>query len=306
MAQVVRPQGFIGPIVLLIIGIVLLFNGVPALIQWIGWVAQVSLITGVDGALEQAGGPLLLAAGATFVGFLLLRGGWNALMGLARTASKRAQEQVRTGAQQVRREVDQRRTQLSAQAQHLQDRVPQSWRERIDAAAREVEAERARRSGQQPSVYAHSQWQAPEGQRAPQQSPAQQRPQQMPGQQPAQQRPAAQPQRQQAPGADRLARIEELRGRVGERLERQASQSPQAAKQAAAQVKRAAEMAAARAQRGVESSVDPEVRALVGRLDRADAERVRRRGSSLTSSSLSTSALSKTSLTLNSLLRQRR
>ncbi|WP_026372728.1 hypothetical protein [Agrococcus lahaulensis] len=304
MAQVVRPQGFIGPIVLLIVGIVLLINGVPALVQWIGWVAQVSLVTGVEGALEQAGGPLLLAAGSTFVGFLLLRGGWNALMGLARTASKRAQEQVRRGAQQVRREVDERRTQATAQAQHLQDRVPQSWRERIDAAAREVEAERARRSGQQPNVYANSQWQAP--QRAPQHAPAQPRPQQAPSQQAAQQRPAPQPARQQSPGADRLARIEQLRSRVGERLERQAAQSPQAAKQTATQVKRAAEMAAARAQRGAESSLDPEVQALVGRLDLADAERVRRRGSSLTSSSLSTSALSKTSLTLDSLLRQRR
>ena len=76
MAQVVRPQGFIGPIVLLIVGVVLLINGVPALIQWIGWVAQVSLVSGVERAIEQAAVPLLLAAGSTFVGFLLLRGGW--------------------------------------------------------------------------------------------------------------------------------------------------------------------------------------------------------------------------------------
>ncbi|WP_425842908.1 hypothetical protein [Agrococcus sp. TSP3-2-1] len=308
MAQVVRPQGFIGPIVLLIIGIVLLFNGVPALIQWIGWVAQVSLITGVEGALEQAGGPLLLAAGATFVGFLLLRGGWNALMSLARTASKRAQEQVRTGAQQVRREVDQRRTQATAQAQHLQDRVPQSWRERIDAAAREVEAERARRSGEQPNVFASSQWQAPhDRQRVPQQAPAQQR-QQQPMQQPMQQpgqRPAAQQVGQQAPGADRLARIEQLRQQVDSRSQ-QARGLQDAGKSAAQRVRQAAVDEAARVQQRQLPNPSDEVSALIGRLDAADTERIRRRGSSLTSSSLSTSALSKTSLTLDSLLRHRR
>lgn len=301
MAQVVRPQGFIGPIVLLIVGIVLLFNGVPALIQWIGWVAQVSLITGVDGALEQAGGPLLLAAGATFVGFLLLRGGWNALMGLARTASKRAQEQVRTGAQQVRREVDERRPQATGQAQHLQDRVPQSWRERIDAAAREVEAERARRSGQQPDVYANSQWQSPQGQQQrPQQAPTQQQPMQQPVQ-----RPAAQQVGQRAPGADRLARIEQLRQQVDSRSQ-QAGRLQDSGTSAAQRVRQAAVDEAARVQQRQLPNPSVEVSALIGRLDAVDTERIRRRGSSLTSSSLSTSALSKTSLTLDSLLRHRR
>lgn len=301
MAQVVRPQGFIGPIVLLIVGVVLLINGVPALIQWIGWVAQVSLVSGVERAIEQAAVPLLLAAGSTFVGFLLLRGGWNALMGLARSASKRAQEQVRTGAQQVRREVDQRRTQVTGQAEHLQNRVPQSWRERIDAAAREVEAERARRSGQQPNVYANSQWQSPQGQ--------QQRPQQQAAPRPQQQAPAQQPARrpaqQQAPGADRLARIEQLRRQVDGRLP-QAGISQDAGARAAQRVKQAAVDEAARVQQRQLPNPSDEVSALIGRLDAADTERIRRRGSSLTSSSLSTSALTKTSLTLDSLLRHRR
>ncbi|QUW18326.1 hypothetical protein [Agrococcus sp. Marseille-Q4369] len=301
MAQVVRPQGFIGPIVLLIVGVVLLINGVPALIQWIGWVAQVSLVSGVERAIEQAAGPLLLAAGSTFVGFLLLRGGWNALMGLARTASKRAQEQVRTGAQQVRREVDERRPQATGQAQHLQDRVPQSWRERIDAAAREVEAERARRSGQQPDVYANSQWQSPQGQQQrPQQAPTQQQPMQQPVQ-----RPAAQQVGQRAPGADRLARIEQLRQQVDSRSQ-QAGRLQDSGTSAAQRVRQAAVDEAARVQQRQLPNPSVEVSALIGRLDAVDTERIRRRGSSLTSSSLSTSALSKTSLTLDSLLRHRR
>ncbi|MCR8672076.1 hypothetical protein, partial [Agrococcus sp. HG114] len=162
MAQVVRPQGFIGPLVVLIIGAVLLFNGVPALFQWLSWAAQSALVLGVEAALETAAVPLLLAGGSTFIGFLMLRGGWASLMALARGATKRAQEQVRTGAQQVRREVDQRRGELTARAQQLEDRVPQAWRDRIDAAAREAEAERARRSGQQPGVRARSEWQAPQ------------------------------------------------------------------------------------------------------------------------------------------------
>ncbi|MCR8671725.1 hypothetical protein, partial [Agrococcus sp. HG114] len=99
---------------------------------------------------------------------------------------------------------------------------------------------------------------------------------------------------------------EELRGRVDERLQRQVAEGAEAARRAGGQVRRAADMAAARAEQGVPSTGDPLVEALVGRLDLADAERVRRRGSSLVRSSLTTSALSKTSLTLDSLQRRRR
>ena len=337
MAQVVRPQGFIAPIILLIVGAVLLFNGVPALFQWLGWVMQSSLAIGLDSALESAAAPLLISAGATLVGALMVRGGWGSLMSLARTASKRAHEQARTGAQQVRHEVDLRRGQVTSQAEHLQNRVPQSWRERIDAAAREVESERARRSGQQPQVFGQSQGrgplpgqqqQRPQGaaqpagayqQRAPQgyqqrasegyqqrapQGHAQQA-QQGYRQQPPQQRPAAQPApRQQAPGTERLSRVEELRQEVAARAQ-QAGGLQDAGTQAAGRLKQAALDEAARVQQRQLPNPSDEVAALIDRLDAANTERVRRRGSSLTRSSLSTSALSKTSLRLNSLLQRR-
>ena len=88
MAQVVRPQGFIGPLVVTVIGIILLFNGVPALFQWIGWIAQSALVVGVEGAIDQALVPVGLAAGATFVGFLMVRGGFGSLRSLARGATQ--------------------------------------------------------------------------------------------------------------------------------------------------------------------------------------------------------------------------
>ena len=44
MAQVVRSQGWVGPIVTMVIGGILLLNGVPALIQWLPWIAQTALV----------------------------------------------------------------------------------------------------------------------------------------------------------------------------------------------------------------------------------------------------------------------
>ncbi|WP_306233137.1 hypothetical protein [Agrococcus beijingensis] len=313
MAQVVRPQGFIAPLVILIVGIVLLFNGVPALVQWVSWIAQSALVIGVEDALSEAAVPLLLAGLSTFVGFLMLRGGWSALMKLARSASSRAQEQVRTGAQQVRREVDQRVSQVSSQAEHLQNKVPQSWRDRIEAVAQEAEQERARRSGQQPQVHAQQPQRVQQYVQA--QRPSEQ-PMQRPVQQPVQQRPVqqqaaqAQPQRQpQAPGADRLQRIEELRRSTGERAEQLLSGQADP-RRAAQDVRRASQQAAKLAQQAASTALpmrlDEATQALVGRLDSADAERIKQHGSALTRSSLRSSSLSKTSLSLNSLLQHHR
>jgi pyruvate/2-oxoglutarate dehydrogenase complex dihydrolipoamide acyltransferase (E2) component len=312
MAQVVRPQGFIGPLVILVVGIVLLFNGVPALIQWLSWIAQSALVIGVEGAMDQAIVPLLLAGLSTFVGFLMLRGGWGSLMKLARSASSRAREQARTGVQQVRREVDQRYSQVSSQAEHLQNRVPQSWRDRIEAAAQEVEQERARRSGQQPQVHSAQQHAVqqprPQGQQRPPQ-PQQQRPQQ---QRPPQVAPAQapqQPRQPQAPGADRLQRIEDLRQRTGERA-RQLLGDDLDVRQAAQELRRASQRAARQAQQTAGAALpmhfDESTQALLGRLDAEEAQRVHHRGSTLTRSSLRASSLAKTSLSLNSLRQSHR
>lgn len=64
-------------------------------------------------------------------------------------------------------------------------------------------------------------------------------------------------------------------------------------------------MAADRAAQVLPQRLDSATEALVGALDIADAERVRRRGSTLVRSSLTTGALSKTSLRTNSLFRHR-
>lgn len=316
MAQVVRPQGLIGPLVVTVIGVILLFNGVPALFQWIGWIAQTAVVIGVEGALDTALVPLMLAGGASFVGLLMLRGGFGALRSLARGATQRAQAQVRGGVQQVRREagqryadvrqeVGQRYGEARAQAEHLQPSSQQGWFERIESLGREVEAERARRSGQpvaqQPPRQQQQRQRPPQApQRAPQ--PAQQRPpQQRPPQPQRQPQPA---QQQRAPGGERLGRIEELRQRVDSRVQ-QAAHLQDAGTQAANRVRQAAHDEAARVQQRQLPNPSDDVTALIGRLDRADGERVRRHGSSLTRSSLTTSSLSKTSLRLNSLLARR-
>ena len=302
MAQVVRPQGFIGPLVVTVIGVILLFNGVPALWQWIGWVAQTALVVGPERAIEMALMPLLIAGGATFVGFLMLRGGFGALRSLMRGATQQAQAQVRGGVQQVRggvqqarNEVGQRYGEARAQAEHLQPSGQQGWFERIESLGRDVEAERARRSGQPVAQQ----------QRPQQQLPQQQRPQQRP---PQPQQRAPQPQQQPragAPGGERLGRIEELRQRVDTRVQ-QVTRIGDAGTQAAQRVRQAASDEAARVQQRQLPNPSDEVAALIGRLDLADHERVVHRGSSLTRSSLRTSALSKTSLSLNSLRQHRR
>ncbi|MGM1030371.1 MAG: hypothetical protein ACQEWM_10990 [Actinomycetota bacterium] len=305
MAQVVRPQGFIGPLVVTVFGVILLLNGVPALFQWIGWVAQTALVIGVEGAIETALIPLLLAGGATFVGFLMLRGGFGALRSVARGATQRAQAQVRGGVQQVRREAGERYGEARTQAEHLQS-SQQGWFERIESLGREVESERARRSGQ--PVAAHQPPRHPQ----PQQRPQQQRPQQSqpPQQRPQQEQPQRQihapqePRGQRTPGGQRLERIDELRQRVDSRVQ-QAAQLGDAGTQAAQRVRQAAFEEAARVQQRQLPKPSDDVTRLIGRLDRADAEHVRRQGSSLTRSSLTTSSLSKTSLRLNSLLARR-
>lgn len=325
MAQVVRPQGLIGPLVVTVIGVILLFNGVPALFQWIGWVAQTAVVIGVEGALDTALVPLMLAGGASFVGFLMLRGGFGALRSLARGATQRAQAQVRGGVQQVRREagqryddvrqeVGQRYGEARAQAEHLQPSSQQGWFERIESLGRQVEAERARRSGQPVAAQQPPRRQQQRPQQAPQQAPqqrAQQPPQQRPlqQQQRQQQRPPQpqrqpQPAQQRAPGGERLGRIEELRQRVDSRVQ-QAVHLQDAGTQAANRVRQAAHDEAARVQQRQLPNPSDDVTALIGRLDRADGERVRRHGSSLTRSSLTTSSLSKTSLRLDSLLARR-
>lgn len=317
MAQVVRPQGFIGPLVVMVIGIVLLFNGVPALFQWLSWAAQSAILIGVEGALETALLPLLLAGGASFVGLLMLRGGFGALRALARGATQRAQAQLRGGVQQVRHdagqryadarhEVGQRYGEARAQAEHLQPSSQQGWFERIESLGREVETERARRAGQPVSAQQPPRHPQPQ-QRQPQQRS--QQPQRQPQQQPQRQ---AQPQRQgqaaqqraQQPGGERLGRVEELRQKVDGRVQ-QAHQLQDAGMQAAQRVRQAAHEEAARVQQRQLPNPSDDVTALIGRLDRADGERVRRHASSLTRSSLTTSSLSKTSLRLNSLLARR-
>ncbi|MET4099085.1 FtsZ-binding cell division protein ZapB [Agrococcus sp. UYP10] len=308
MAQVVRPQGFIGPLVVTVIGVILLFNGVPALWQWIGWVAQTALVVGPERAIEMALTPLLFAAGATFVGFLMLRGGFGSLRSLMRGATQRAQAQVRGGVQQVRGGVQQARTEVGqrygearAQAEHLQPSGQQGWFERIESLGREVEAERARRSGQPVA-----QQQRPPQQRPPQQQRPQQPQQQRPAPQPQQRAPQQQQQpRAGAPGGERLGRIEELRQRVDTRVQ-QATRIGDAGTQAAQRVRQAAFDEAARVQQRQLPNPSDEVAALIGRLDLADHERTVHHGSSLTRSSLRTSALSKTSLSLNSLRQHRR
>lgn len=312
MAQVVRPQGFIGPLVVTVIGVVLVLNGVPALFQWIGWVAQTALVIGVEGALDTALGPLLLAGGATFIGFLMLRGGVGALMSLARGATKRAQAQLRGGAQQARREVGQRyddaRQQVGerygearAQAEHL--RPAQGWMERIESLGRDADSERARRAGQPVAAQQARPQQARQPQQ-PQRQPQQPQRQAQPQRQPQQPQRQAQPQRSQQPGADRLGRIEDLRQRVDSRVQ-QATHLQDAGTQAAERVRQAAFAESARVQQRQLPNPSDDVTALIGQLDRADGEHVRRRGSTLVRSSLTTSSLSKTSLRLDSLLARR-
>lgn len=303
MAQVVQSKGWVGPLVTMVIGVILMLNGVPALIQWVPWLAQASIAMGTDSALETALVPLMLAGAASFIGFLMLRGGFSALRERARGAAKRTQEQVRSGVQQVRREATQRYGEATSQAEHLVNKVPQSWRERIQAAATAVEKERAARA----VSTAHPEWEGQGARRAAEQPQAYRGQGQQQGQGQRMQRgyelqEQAQ-QRQQLPGGERLSRIEELRARVDSKTQ-QASQAQEAARQAD-QVRRAAKAAADRVQHGMPMHLDEATEALVGRLDLFDAERIRRRGSSLTRSSLTTSALRKTSLSTNSLFRHR-
>lgn len=318
MAQVVRSQGWIGPLVTFVIGIILLLNGVPALIQWLPWIAQTALIVGVDQALETALVPLLVAGAATFIGFLMMRGGFGALRQRARGAASRATEQARSGVRQVRRGVAQRTGELSSQAEHLVNKVPQSWRERIEAAASAVERERvtqasAGRQQRPPQQYQGQGQQQGQGQRLgqPYQGQGQQQGQAQRMQQDSVQPvPAPRMQQdarpQQLPGGERLQRIEQLRQRVDSRAQQPTHAQRQAVKETADQVRRAAGLAAERAQNVLPQHLDESTLALVGRLDLADSARVHRHGSSLVRSSLTTSALSKSSLTTRSLFRTRR
>ncbi|WP_404312566.1 hypothetical protein LG314_01525 [Agrococcus terreus] len=323
MAQVVRPQGIIGPIVLLVIGVILLLNGVPNLFQWLGWTAQTAVVWGVDTALETALVPLLFAGGASFIGLLMVRGGWGALRRALRGTGQRAGDRLRSSLGQARNEAEERyaatQEQLRQATQRAQDArtsgqsavqsaaaaAPQSWRERIEAVARETEAARRQEwAPQQPQQGRAQQGYGQQpGQQLPwqlggQQAPA---PQQVANPAPQQWRPPAQQQLQNPaqPGADRLARIEQLRGQVEQRARRAADDPRRAAAQAATTAQRAARAMP-------QPHLDAEVEALVGRLDLADSERIRPRGSSLSSSSLTTHSLSRTSLSLNSLLQRRR
>ncbi|MFA4840924.1 MAG: hypothetical protein WC580_04370, partial [Agrococcus sp.] len=206
----------------------------------------------------------------------------------------------------ARREVGQRYGEARLQAEHLQPSSQQGWFERIESLGREVETERARRAGQpaaaqQPPRHPQPQQQRPQQQRPAPQGPQQQRPQQA---QPQRQAQPAQ-QRGQQPGGERLGRIEQLRQQVDSRVQ-QAQQLQDAGMQAAQRVREAAHDEAARVQQRQLPNPSDDVTALIGRLDRADGERVLRHASSLTRSSLRTSSLSKTSLRLNSLLARRR
>src|SRR5690606_7940984 len=109
--------------------------------------------------------PVMLAGAATFIGFLMMRGGFGALRQRARGAAKRTQEQVRSGVQQVRSQANERYGEASSQAEHLVNKVPQSWRERINAAAAAVEQERAARAVDR----AHPEWEGQGAARAAEQ-----------------------------------------------------------------------------------------------------------------------------------------
>lgn len=301
MAQVVRPQGFVAPLVMLAIGGVMLVNAVPNLVQWATWIPQAAIFYGLEGAIERAAVPLIIASVVGVIGLLFVRGAVSALRNRARGAGQRAREQARAGVQQARQRSDAARSAVQ--------RAPSGWRERVEHALREAEA-RLDASVQNPAAQPQPvqqrvanpgapEWRGQGGEgwqgQAPQQ-PARQQPQEQ-----AQQQPRRQPQqRPEAPGADRMRRIEELRRRIDQRANEIRQQPGTDARRAAEQVRRAALEAAS--QVGLPQH-DAAVAALVESLDIADGERMRRRGSSLTSSSLTTSSLARTSLTTNSLLR---
>ena len=79
MAQVVRQRGFVGPLILLVVGAILLLNGIPAVVQWMAWVARTAVVVGTDSAIETAAAPIALGAVLSFIGLLLVRGSLSAL-----------------------------------------------------------------------------------------------------------------------------------------------------------------------------------------------------------------------------------
>lgn len=273
-----RPNGpaAITGVVLLIVGLILLFNGVPGLFGAIGTTAQWVAFSDLDRALTVNGLYLLLYGALTLAGLLMVRGGFRMLRKQGKKGAQWAQSEWQQHGGEVQQRVQSAREQLQSQGQGMrqqvqqraqQQRPQQGWSPQQQAAANQQQ--RQGWPGQPPQ----GQWQ---GQNAQQRQPA-----------------PPQPRTQQQP-----ARPQSTLERMQQRMAEATSATDRARDAALAKHEEQAEALRQRAERAAAHAAFAEPGSSFGAPELVAG---RRASSILSSSSLRSSSLRSTSLSLDSL-----
>ncbi|GAA2170952.1 hypothetical protein GCM10009846_03120 [Agrococcus versicolor] len=294
-----RPDGkaAITGVILFIVGLVLLFNGVPPLLGSLGQLVTWSAVMGLERAVETVLPYLVLPGILTIVGLLMLRGGF----GMLRRQGTKGAQWARSEWQERQPEVQQRvlsaREQLQSQGATVWEQTQQRAQRQSPAWAQQQQRQGSASQAQRPG------WpgQAQQGQRPawPGQQQGQQRaPQQQQRQPQAQQRrpqpPPPQPgQRQQPRGSATLERMQQRIADAATATDRARDAAMAKHEQQSAALQRRAERTAAHV---APSYADPGVS-----FGSPELVSGRRASSILASSSLRSTSLSRTSLSLDSL-----
>lgn len=278
------PKAAVTGIVLLVVGAVLLFNGVPSLLTSLGSLAQWTAAVGFDSALETVAPYLIIPALMSIAGLVMVRGGFGMLRRQGKRGARWARSEWQERQPQVQQRVQSARDQLQSQGsaawQQAQQRVQQqapAWAQQQGRTGWPGQPQQ-QLAGQRPASP------GPQQQRAPQPPPPQ-----------AGQRRGAPPKPQ-----GQLSTLERMQQRIADSASA-ADRARDAAlakheQQAAALRERAERSAAHVAASFAEPGVSFGSPALTSG---------RRSSSILASSSLRSTSLGRTSLSLDSLFRRR-
>jgi hypothetical protein len=289
-----RPDGkaAITGVILFVVGLVLLFNGVPPLLGSLGQLVSWSAFMGLERAVETVLPYLVLPGILTIVGLLMLRGGFQMLRKQGTKGAQWARSEWQERQPEVQHTMQSARERLQSQGASVWEQTQQTAQRQSPAWAQQQQRQGSASQAQRPG------WpgQAQQGQR-----PA------WPGQQQGQQRAPQPQQRQPQPPAPRPGQRQQAQPRGSATLERMQQRIADAATatdrardaamakhdQQAAALQRRAERSAAHLP---QSYADPGVS-----FGSPELVSGRRASSILASSSLRSTSLSRTSLSLDSL-----
>lgn len=147
----------IGGIVMAVIGVILLFNALPALFSNLGTLAQWATIYGLERAIETTLPYFILPVILVVVGLVLIRSGWRMLRTGTRDSRAWATQQAQRAGQGIEQRVSQAQRggssavqrQASRAGQMLDQRAP-GWRQTAAQVAGTPNAAWAQQQGQQP------------------------------------------------------------------------------------------------------------------------------------------------------------